>query len=160
MTRFDYDLFVIGAGSGGIRASRISHHLGAKVAIAENYRIGGTCVIRGCIPKKLLSYAAHYAEDLEDMRGFGWSIEGASFSWPALIANKNREIARLSAVYTDGFARVGVTMIEGTAKLVGRENVIAGADCGFSSQASYHTEVHPTVVWAKFEALREGARLA
>jgi glutathione reductase (NADPH) len=123
VTRFDYDLFVIGAGSGGIRASRISHHLGAKVAIAENYRIGGTCVIRGCIPKKLLSYAAHYAEDLEDARGFGWSIEGASFSWPALIANKNREIARLSAGYTDGFARVGVTMIEGTAKLVDAHTV-------------------------------------
>ncbi len=126
MTRFDYDLFVIGAGSGGIRASRISHHLGAKVAIAENYRIGGTCVIRGCIPKKLLSYAAHYAEDLEDMRGYGWSIEGASFSWPALIANKNREIARLSAVYTDGFARVGVTMIEGTAKLLDAHTVAIG----------------------------------
>jgi len=126
VTRFDYDLFVIGAGSGGIRASRISHHLGAKVAIAENYRIGGTCVIRGCIPKKLLSYAAHYAEDLEDMRGYGWSIEGASFSWPALIANKNREIARLSAVYTDGFARVGVTVIEGTAKLVDAHTVAIG----------------------------------
>src|SRR6267143_2091237 len=123
MTRCDYALFVIGAGSGGIRASRISHLLVAKVAIAENYRIGGTCVIRGCIPKKLLSYAAHYAEDLEDMRGYGWSIEGASFSWPALIANKNREIARLSAVYTDGFARVGVTMIEGTAKLVDAHTV-------------------------------------
>jgi glutathione reductase (NADPH) len=126
VTRFDYDLFVIGAGSGGIRASRISHHLGAKVAIAENYRIGGTCVIRGCIPKKLLSYAAHYAEDLEDMRGYGWSIEGASFSWPALIANKNREIARLSAVYTDGFAKVGVTVIEGTAKLLDAHTVAIG----------------------------------
>ena len=126
MTRFDYDLFVIGAGSGGIRASRISHHLGGRVAIAENYRIGGTCVIRGCIPKKLLSYAAHYAEDLQDARGFGWSIEGASFSWPALIASKNREIARLSAGYTEGFARVGVTMIEGTAKLVDAHTVAIG----------------------------------
>ena len=126
MTSFDYDLFVIGAGSGGIRASRISRHLGAKVAIAENYRIGGTCVIRGCIPKKLLAYAAHYAEDLEDARGYGWSIEGASFSWPALIASKDREIARLSAGYTDGFARVGVTMIEGTAKLLDAHTVAIG----------------------------------
>src|SRR5467141_2006501 len=126
MTRFDYDLFVIGAGSGGIRASRISHHLGARVAIAENYRIGGTCVIRGCIPKKLLAYAAHYAEDLEDARGFGWSIEGAAFSWPALIANKNREIARLSAVYSDGFAKVGITVIEGTAKLLDAHTVAIG----------------------------------
>ncbi len=126
MARFDYDLFVIGAGSGGIRASRISHHLGGRVAIAENYRIGGTCVIRGCIPKKLLAYAAHYAEDFEDARGYGWSIEGASFSWPALIANKNREIARLSAVYTDGFARVGITVIEGTAKLLDAHTVAIG----------------------------------
>ena len=126
MNRFDYDLFVIGAGSGGIRASRISHHLGGRVAIAENYRIGGTCVIRGCIPKKLLSYAAHYAEDFEDARGYGWSIEGASFSWPALIASKNREIARLSKVYTDGFAKVGVEAIEGTAKLVDAHTVAIG----------------------------------
>jgi len=127
MTRFDYDLFTIGAGSGGIRASRISHHLGAKVAVAENYRVGGTCVIRGCIPKKLLAYAAHYAEDFEDARGYGWSIEGASFSWPALIANKDREIARLSKVYTDGFAKVGITVIEDTAKLVDAHTVaIAG----------------------------------
>jgi len=126
VTRFDYDLFVIGAGSGGIRASRISRHLGAKVAIAENYRIGGTCVIRGCIPKKLLTYAAHYAEDLEDARGFGWSIEGASFSWPALIANKNREIARLSKVYTDGFAKTGIDVIEGTAKLLDAHTVAIG----------------------------------
>ena len=126
MTRFDYDLFVIGAGSGGIRASRIAHHLGAKVAIAENYRIGGTCVIRGCIPKKLLGYAAHYAEDLEDARGFGWSIEGASFSWPALIANKNREIARLSGVFTDGFTKVGIATIEGTAKLLDAHTVAIG----------------------------------
>jgi glutathione reductase (NADPH) len=126
MPRFDHDLFVIGAGSGGIRASRISHHLGGRVAIAENYRIGGTCVIRGCIPKKLLAYAAHYAEDFEDARGYGWSIEGASFSWPDLIANKNREIARLSKVYTDGFTRVGITVIEGTAKLVDAHTVEIG----------------------------------
>ena len=126
MNRFDYDLFTIGAGSGGIRASRISHHLGARVAIAENYRIGGTCVIRGCVPKKLLSYAAHYAEDFEDARGYGWSIEGATFSWAALIANKNREIARLSKVYSDGFARVGVDVIEGTAKLVDAHTVAIG----------------------------------
>jgi glutathione reductase (NADPH) len=96
------------------------------VAIAENYRIGGTCVIRGCIPKKLLAYAAHYAEDLEDARGYGWSIEGASFSWPALIANKNREIARLSGGYTDGFAKTGIAVIEGTAKLVDPHTVAIG----------------------------------
>jgi glutathione reductase (NADPH) len=126
MTRFDYDLFTIGAGSGGVRASRMAGQFGAKVAIAENYRIGGTCVIRGCIPKKLLSYAAHYAEDLEDARGFGWTIEGASFSWPALIANKDREIARLSGVYADALARAKVVTIEGTARLVDPHTVAIG----------------------------------
>jgi glutathione reductase (NADPH) len=83
-------------------------------------------VIRGCVPKKLLSYAAHYAEDFEDARGYGWSIEGATFSWPALIANKNREIARLSKVYSDGFAKVGVDVFEGTAKLVDAHTVAIG----------------------------------
>ena len=126
MTRFDYDLFTIGAGSGGVRASRMAGQFGAKVAIAENYRIGGTCVIRGCIPKKLLSYAAHYAEDLEDARGFGWTVEGSSFSWPALIAGKNREIARLSGVYADVLARAKVVTIEGTARLVDPHTVAIG----------------------------------
>ena len=126
MTRFDYDLFTIGAGSGGVRASRMAGQFGAKVAIAENYRIGGTCVIRGCIPKKLLSYAAHYAEDLEDARGFGWTVEGSSFSWPALIAGKNREIVRLSGVYADVLARAKVVTIEGTARLVDAHTVAIG----------------------------------
>jgi len=124
--RFDYDLFTIGAGSGGVRASRMAGQLGARVAIAENYRIGGTCVIRGCIPKKLLSYAAHYAEDLEDARGFGWTIEGASFSWPTLIANKNREIARLSGIYAEALARAKVVAIEGTARLLDAHTVAIG----------------------------------
>ena len=126
MTRFDYDLFTIGAGSGGIRASRIAGHLGAKVGVAENSRIGGTCVIRGCVPKKLLTYAAHYAEDLEDARSYGWTIENASFSWPALIANKNREIARLSGVYADGFVKTGIAVIEGTAKVLDAHTVAIG----------------------------------
>ena len=124
--RFDYDLFTIGAGSGGVRASRMAGHFGAKVAIAENDRIGGTCVIRGCIPKKLLAYAAHYAEDLEDARGFGWTIDGASFSWSALIANKNREIARLSGIYADVLAKAKVSAIEGTARLVDAHTVAIG----------------------------------
>ena len=93
--KYDYDLFVIGAGSGGVRASRMSAGYGARVAIAEDYRVGGTCVIRGCVPKKLLSYAAHFHEDFEDARGFGWTVAPAQFSWPTLIANKDREIARL-----------------------------------------------------------------
>lgn len=127
MTRFDYDLFTIGAGSGGVRASRMAGQLGARVAIAENDRIGGTCVIRGCIPKKLLSYAAHYAEDLEDARGFGWTVEGASFSWPALVSSKNREIARLEGVYAETLKKAGVAVLRGTAKLADPHTVdIAG----------------------------------
>jgi glutathione reductase (NADPH) len=126
VTHFDYDLFTLGAGSGGVRASRMAGRFGARVAIAENYRIGGTCVIRGCIPKKLLSYAAHYAEDLEDARGYGWTIRSAAFSWPALVANKDREIARLSGIYTDVLAQAGVAVIEGTAKLVDAHTVAIG----------------------------------
>jgi glutathione reductase (NADPH) len=127
VTRFDYDLFTIGAGSGGVRASRMAGQFGARVAIAENDRIGGTCVIRGCIPKKLLSYAAHYSEDLEDARGFGWTVEGASFSWPALIASKNREIARLESVYADALKKAGVTVLRGAAKMVDPHTVEVGA---------------------------------
>ena len=126
MSRYDYDLFTIGAGSGGVRASRMAGHFGAKVAIAEHDRVGGTCVIRGCIPKKLLSYAAHYAEDLEDARGFGWTVGEASFSWPALVAAKNREIARLEGVYRSALEKSGVTLIAGTARLADAHTVEIG----------------------------------
>src|SRR4249920_1969224 len=110
MPRFDHDLFVIGAGSGGIRASRISHHLGGRVATAENYRIGGTCVIRGCIPKKLLAYAGHYSGDFADAAGFGWTVTAARFDWATLIANKDREIDRLNHLYIKGLHGAGVTL--------------------------------------------------
>lgn len=126
MNQFDCDLFVIGAGSGGVRASRIARSLGARVAIAENYRIGGTCVIRGCVPKKLLVYAAHFAEDFEDAAGFGWTVGGAAFSWPLLIKNKNREIERLSKVYAGLLASAGIDVIEGTARLVDPHTVAIG----------------------------------
>lgn len=126
MNRFDYDLFVIGAGSGGVRAGRIARSLGARVAIAENYRIGGTCVIRGCVPKKLLVYAAHFAEDFQDASGFGWTVGGAAFSWPLLIENKNREIERLSKVYAGLLASSGVDVIEGTARLIDPHVVTIG----------------------------------
>jgi glutathione reductase (NADPH) len=106
----DYDLFVIGAGSGGVRAARVAAGLGARVAIAEEHRAGGTCVIRGCIPKKLLVYAAHFREEIEDARGFGWTAE-ASFDWPALRAAKDREIARLEAVYRRLLDEAGVEFI-------------------------------------------------
>ncbi len=99
MDRYDYDLFVIGAGSGGVRASRVAAGFGARVAIAEHYRVGGTCVIRGCVPKKLLVYASHFRGDFEDAAAYGWTLDGAEFSWPALMERKNAEIARLEEVY-------------------------------------------------------------
>ena len=127
MTQYDVDLFVIGAGSGGVRASRMSARLGARVAIAEEYRAGGTCVIRGCIPKKLLTYAAHFHEDFEDARGYGWSVPEATFSWPALIAAKDREIARLEAIYEKLLVDAGVEIIKGRACLVDAHTVeVAG----------------------------------
>src|ERR687896_627020 len=92
MAEYDYDLFVIGAGSGGVRASRIAAGHGAKVAVAEEYRVGGTCVIRGCVPKKLLVYGAHFAEDLEDARRFGWEVGSCNFDWPTLRDNVLAEV--------------------------------------------------------------------
>src|ERR1700689_5369535 len=100
MAEFDTDLFVIGGGSGGVRAARIAAGHGARVVIAEEYRMGGTCVIRGCVPKKLLVYASHIHQEIEDAAGFGWTIPEASFDWPTLIANNDREIASLEAAYT------------------------------------------------------------
>ncbi len=99
MTSFDYDLFVIGAGSGGVRASRIAAGHGAKVAIAEEFRVGGTCVIRGCVPKKLLVYGSHFAEDLADARRFGWNTQSATFDWPTLRDNVAAEVDRLEGLY-------------------------------------------------------------
>ena len=122
MSRFDYDLFVIGAGSGGVRAARVAAGLGARVAVAEAHRPGGTCVIRGCIPKKLLTYAAHFREDLEDAGACGWSTE-ASFSWPTLIANKDREIARLEDIYRTLLKSAGASLYEGRATLVDAHTV-------------------------------------
>jgi glutathione reductase (NADPH) len=119
MSTFDYDLFVIGAGSGGVRAARIAAGFGARVAIAEHSRVGGTCVIRGCIPKKLLAYAAHFREDFEDAAGYGWTMPDAEFSWPKLIANKNAEIARLEKVYVELLGRAGAKLLLGTARVVG-----------------------------------------
>src|SRR5512141_3420695 len=99
------DLFVIGAGSGGVRAARIASGHGASVMIAEEYRVGGTCVIRGCVPKKLLVYASRFAEEFEDAAGFGWTLAEPKFDWPTLIANKDREIDRLEAAYTSNLER-------------------------------------------------------
>src|SRR5690349_12043684 len=110
MSDFDVDLFVIGAGSGGVRAGRIAAGYGARVMVAEEYRVGGTCVIRGCVPKKLLVYASHYAEEFEDARGYGWAVGEAEFDWSRLIAAKDREIDRLNAAYIRNLERSGATI--------------------------------------------------
>ena len=123
MAKFDYDLFVIGAGSGGVRAARIASGYGAKVAIAEEYRIGGTCVIRGCVPKKLLVYASRFADEFEEAAGFGWTMTKPSFDWPTLIANKDREITRLEGIYKANLERSGVTIFKTRATLEGPHRI-------------------------------------
>src|ERR1700675_3059506 len=127
MAGYDYDLFVIGAGSGGGGPARVPAGYGAKVAIAEDYRVGGTCVIRGCVPKKLLVYAAHVHEEIEDAAGYCWTIERAPLALPTPIANKDLEIARLEAVYRDLLAASKVTLVEGRARLLDPHTVeVAG----------------------------------
>ena len=108
MTKFDYDLFVIGGGSGGVRAARMAAQAGARVALAEEWRMGGTCVIRGCIPKKLFVYASQFRENILDSKGYGWDFGDCTFDWPTLIANKDREIARLEGLYTTNVEKAGV----------------------------------------------------
>ena len=116
-TPAEVDLFVIGAGSGGVRAARIAAGYGARVMIAEEYRVGGTCVIRGCVPKKLLVYAARFAHEFEDAAGFGWTLDAPLFDWPTLIANKDKEIARLEAAYTANLDKAGVKIVKSRAVL-------------------------------------------
>ena len=118
MSEFDVDLFVIGAGSGGVRAGRIAAKYGAKVAVAEEFRPGGTCVIRGCVPKKLLVYASKFAEEFEDAIGFGWTSEKVSFDWATLIENKDREIERLSRAYVRNLEGAGAELINEHATLI------------------------------------------
>ncbi|GAB4140979.1 MAG: glutathione-disulfide reductase [Sphingomonadales bacterium] len=165
---FDYDLFVIGAGSGGVRAARIAGGHGAKVAIAEEYRYGGTCVVRGCIPKKLFVYAAHFHEDFADAAGYGWTIpEAPRFDWQALVAAKDREIARLSGLYQQTLSKAGVEMFDGRAVIAGPHRIavagrtvtaryiliatggapvlpdIPGADLAITSNEAFHLETLP-----------------
>src|ERR1022692_193695 len=117
MSDHDVDLFVIGAGSGGVRAARISAGYGARVMIAEEYRVGGTCVIRGCVPKKLLVYASRFSEEFEDAAGYGWTMPEPTFHWPTLIANVNREVTRLEAAYTNTLERFNVALVKSRAVL-------------------------------------------
>ena len=123
---FDYDLIVIGAGSGGVRAGRIAAGHGANVAVIEGDRPGGTCVIRGCVPKKLLMYGSSFSADAEDARGFGWKIDGLSHDWAALIAAKDAEIARLEGIYRSLLKNAGATLIEGWGRVTGPNEVTVG----------------------------------
>jgi glutathione reductase (NADPH) len=119
----DYDLIVIGAGSGGVRAARVSAAHGARVAVAEEYRVGGTCVIRGCVPKKLLVYGAHFAEDLQDARRFGWKVGKSTFDWPTLRDNVLAEVERLEGIYVDILERHEVEILAQRAKVTGPNEV-------------------------------------
>ena len=168
MAGFDVDLFVIGAGSGGVRASRVSASYGAKVAIAEEARFGSTCVNLGCIPKKLFSYAAHYHEAFTDAAAYGWTLGTPSFDWRTLVANKDREITRLNGIYENLLARAGVEALRGRARVTGANAVevagrrlsarhilvatgsksvkpaIPGAEFGITSDEAFHLDALPT----------------
>ncbi|MEM7134056.1 MAG: glutathione-disulfide reductase [Chloroflexota bacterium] len=117
-SKYDYDLFTIGAGSGGVRASRMAARYGAKVAVAEERYYGGTCVNVGCVPKKLFSYASHFHEEFRDAAGFGWTVGDSTFDWGTLIANKNNEIERLNGIYERMLGNAGVEIIDGRATIV------------------------------------------
>ncbi|TVS14152.1 MAG: glutathione-disulfide reductase, partial [Wenzhouxiangella sp.] len=167
MSQYDYDLFVIGAGSGGVRASRIAAGHGARVAICEESRVGGTCVIRGCVPKKLLVYASQFAESFADAPGYGWTLQEPAFSWTDLITAKDREIDRLNQVYLGLLANAGVELHMGRGRLIDGHTVavgeqqftagkiliatggrpwapeIPGASLGFTSDEAFHLEQLP-----------------
>ncbi|MET3612925.1 glutathione reductase (NADPH) [Rhizobium aquaticum] len=123
MSTYDYDLFVIGGGSGGVRSARVAASLGKKVAIAEEYRFGGTCVIRGCVPKKLFVYASQFPEHFEDAAGFGWTVGESSFDWKALVAAKDKEISRLEGLYRKGLENAKAEQIDSRAELVDAHTV-------------------------------------
>jgi glutathione reductase (NADPH) len=168
MAKHDYDLFVIGAGSGGVRAARVSAAYGARVAVAEEHRVGGTCVIRGCVPKKLLVYGAHFAEDLADARRFGWDVPDCRFDWPTLRDNVLAEVTRIEGAYTETLETHQVEIFKQRATVTGPNNVrladgkevsagtiliatgswpvmpdFPGADHGITSNEVFHLESIP-----------------
>jgi glutathione reductase (NADPH) len=126
MAKYDYDLFTIGAGSGGVRAARLAGRLGKRSALAEEWTVGGTCVHRGCIPKKFYVYASHFADEFEAARSFGWDIEVSAFDWPRLVAAKKKELARLEGLYEKGLSDAGVTVLRGRAVLEDAHTVNLG----------------------------------
>lgn len=168
MSDYDFDLFVIGAGSGGVRASRVAAAYGARVAVAEEYKVGGTCVIRGCVPKKLLVYGAHFAEDLHDARRFGWNVPKCDFDWPRLRDNVLAEVDRLNGLYTETLDKNKVTIFHERATIAGPHEIrlasgkvvtteriliatgawpvtpeIEGAEYGITSNEVFHLDTLP-----------------
>ena len=137
MAEFDVDLFVIGGGSGGVRAARIAAGHGARVMVAEEYRMGGTCVIRGCVPKKLFVIGSHVRHEIEDAAGFGWTIPDVSFDWPTLVANKDKEIARLEGIYAANVEKSGARIVKDP-RGAGRRPHAAADD-----RREGHREIHP-----------------
>jgi glutathione reductase (NADPH) len=135
--QYDVDYFVIGGGSGGVRSARIASQLGAKVAISEEYQYGGTCVVRGCVPKKLMVYASHFSEIFEDAKGFGWELGESAFSWETLIHGKNNEISRLSAIYEKNLAASNVHVLKGHVSLVDAHTVQIDGDSTTRMTAKY-----------------------
>ncbi len=146
MPEFDYDLFIIGAGSGGVRAARVAAGYGAKVAVAEEYRLGGTCVIRGCVPKKLLFYGAHFAEDLKDARRFGWNVPDCMFDWATLRDNVLAEVDRISGLYTQTLENRQVEILRERATLAGPHSVaLAGGKTVSAKYILVATGARPTI---------------
>jgi len=145
VSRYDFDLFTIGAGSGGVRASRVCASYGAKVAVAEERYFGGTCVNVGCIPKKLFSYAAHFREDFHDAAGFGWTVPEPTFHWPTLVANKDKEIARLNGIYERVLSNAGVTILKNRATIVDPHQVECGGKTYSAKYILVATGSWPTV---------------
>jgi glutathione reductase (NADPH) len=123
VAQYDYDLFVIGAGSGGVRAARLAAMSGAKVLVAEEHRVGGTCVIRGCVPKKFMVYASEFSHHFKTAKGYGWSFDGARFDWPGFLAEKDKEIARLSGIYVRNLQNAGSELVHGKARLLDAHTV-------------------------------------
>lgn len=145
MSNYDYDLFVIGVGSGGTRAARMIASTGAKVAAAEQQFLGGTCVNVGCVPKKLMVFASHFAEDFEDAAGFGWDVKPDRFNWSRLIENKNTEISRLNGVYRRLLDNAGVKLYEAPAKIIDRHTIMVGNETVTTDRIIVATGGWPTM---------------
>jgi glutathione reductase (NADPH) len=139
-----YDLIVIGGGSGGVRAARIAAQYGAKVALIEEYRMGGTCVIRGCVPKKLMVYASRFPTEFQEAQGFGWTVGPQSFSWSTLKENRDREVTRLEGIYRSNLEKAGVTILQGSARLLSATEVACGPEQSVSGKTILiATGAHP-----------------